>query len=126
MTDCNLEKIDVRYSQSPHWLFLHVFTGDQCVNIPMCPDPIPDLIKWLEAILTDVMEDSFIIEGEDPDWELKFVNQGNDQIMLLISPADCGEQHVQLRAIANKRQVIDAFYVGLKDFANSNCYTPWQ
>jgi len=44
--------------------------------------------------------------------------------MLVISPADCGEQYVQLRAIANKRQVIDAFYVGLKDFANSNCYTP--
>jgi len=130
MTDCNLEKIDVRYSQSRSWLFLHVFSSDQSVSIRMLDrcDPIPDLINWLEAISADVMEDSLIIDGEGIEEELKFVNRGNDQIMLVIGPANCSEQYVQVRAIVNKRQAIEAFYGGLKNFANSDSYKPedWE
>ena len=70
------------------WLHMEVSTENQSVTIQMSEvfDPIPDLIKWMEAILTDVMECSFELDEEGTD--KRFVSRRGWNERARISQAD--------------------------------------
>lgn len=105
------------------WIRFAVIVGEQRVEISASEvfDPFPDLLRWMHAILTDVEECSFTIDEEGV--EKQFVARRrcpNNLQFLIRDPAVESEE--QMRAIVGRRQLIEAFYKSVQQFARSTAY----
>ncbi|MCG7971861.1 MAG: hypothetical protein JBO36_14495 [Candidatus Thiodiazotropha taylori] len=122
------EIVSVSFTQDRYWLFMEISGTGQSVKIRMSDvyDPIPSLINWMEAILTDVEMCAFSIDEEGTEKGIRAVNRWNDTVYITIDDNYGG--HAYLKVLANRRQLIDALYNGLKNFAHSGDYHPqdWE
>ncbi|MCP4022772.1 MAG: hypothetical protein GY729_13085 [Desulfobacteraceae bacterium] len=120
------EKVNVRYCDcNSGWIHMDLSVGDKNIYLRLSEtfDPIPDLINWMEAILTDVMECAFEIDEEGN--KVKFISERrwNERLLLTI---DSGDVRIFIRTVVHRRQMLSAFYSGLKNFADSEGYIPEQ
>lgn len=83
------------------------------------------MVCWLEAVICDVHECAFGWDGEGPEGELRWLGGHDASGLLAVSwtghrRAEAFSHRVRL----NKRQMVQAFYQGFRDFVQSAKYDP--
>jgi hypothetical protein len=104
------------------WIHFKVNLGPQCVDVRASEvfDPFPDLLAWLEAIAVGVQECAFELdeEGGGKRFQFRCITYGG----FVFSMSDVPDVHVLLTGKVNPRQLVSAFYHGLREFAHSAKY----
>ncbi|MEW8439621.1 MAG: hypothetical protein AB2689_15850 [Candidatus Thiodiazotropha taylori] len=122
------ETVSVSCTQDRYWLFMEISVVGQSVKIRMSDvyDPIPSLINWMEASLTDVEMCAFSIDEEGTEKGILAVNRWDENVYITIDDNYSGDPY--LNVLADRRQLIDAIYNGLKYFSHSSNYYPqyWE
>jgi hypothetical protein len=97
------------------------------VNISLCDsaDPVPNIIRWMEALITDVMECGFRIEEEGPEKYFTACNRWNGRLFLSISEA-YRDSIPYIDAVVHRRQLIETIYRGFQAFGKSADYIAGQ
>ncbi|MBI5846630.1 MAG: hypothetical protein HZB31_01510 [Nitrospirae bacterium] len=102
-------------------LYFRVSVGNQSVDVKACntTDYFPGFIRWIEAIAVGVEECAFVAD-EEGGIDKKFVyERGRDGIFIIMNYGDKDELLV---APVNTKQMVKAFYEGLRAFATSSIY----
>lgn len=105
---------------------IHMILGTPSCEVSIrmsdCFDPIPNFIRWMEALLTDVMHCGFGIEEEGPEKYFFATTQWNGRYQLTISESDSKDAKVYLKDTIHRRQLIETIYRGLQAFGQSPEY----
>lgn len=126
----DLPAVIVEYSNcEAGWITMKVSCGGQSVHIDLSHvfDPLPDLVHWLEAILTGVMECSFNIDEEGTWKKLSAQNNYDGSVSFEITELHSDiDANIQVRV--ERRQLVSAFYNELLAFYQSSEYDPeeWE
>jgi hypothetical protein len=97
-------------------------TQEVRIRLTTCYDPIPSFIRWMEALLTDVMDCGFGIEEEGPEKYIFTRTQWDGRYLLTVSESDINNTKVYLKDTIHRRQLIGTIYRGLQAFGKSPEY----
>lgn len=112
------------YEASAGWLYYNLTVGQQSFNnrFSYVWDPLPDLKYWLEAISIGVQQTSFQYDNEGDYIKFNIERICWDREVLTVSEAyEDGE--IFINANIDRRQIVNAFYLGLLTFASSDKYS---
>jgi len=116
-----IENISLRFRDcEAGWIHLTIAAGAQEVQVRASHvfDPFPDLIRWMEAMLTDIQACSFVIDEEGDEKELVARRQWDGKLLFTVrDPVPEGEEF--FRAVVLRRQLIASIYNTLHEFARS-------
>ena len=103
------------------WIYFNVKAGGYEVNIRASGvfDPFPDLIAWLEAVTVGVQECAFDMEEEGPEKRFEYQKVTYNKFRFRITD---NYEKILLNAFVDSKQIVSAFYNGLKEFASSDEY----
>ena len=109
------------------WICFTVKAGTHEVKISASEvfDPFPDLIAWLESIAIGVQECAFDMEEEGPEKRFEYRKLAYDRFRFRITD---NYQETVLEAFVDPKQLIAAFYNGIKEFSASAEYnkSEWE
>ncbi len=112
------------------WLEFSVTVGEQSYHVvfPELWDPTYDFLRWLEAIALGVHRTSFTYDAEGPDILFDFRRRFPHNGILQIGEPDEDESLRPIHSHVDKKQMVEAFYCGMREFAQSEKYNPmhWQ
>lgn len=109
----------VFYEANAGWLCYRLTVGKQSFTNRFSHvfDPLPDFKHWLEAIATSVQQASFEYNNEGDYIDFRFEQVSQDEAALTILGAD---ENDDIKALIDRRQIVEAFYRGLLTFASSD------
>jgi hypothetical protein len=83
------------------------------------------MVQWLEAVIIGVEECAFRWEGEGPEGELRWWNNGTDSGQLQLQwDGSRTSAPAHYRILLNRSQAVRAFYQSFRAFVESNRYDP--
>jgi len=121
-TNKNTELLTVNfYKVDAGWLYFELTIGNQRFDgmFSAVFDPLLDLKQWLEAISSDVQQVSFTYNPEGTVIKFDFKKIDSEKEVFTISDI-YGDEKCIIKAEVDRRQIVNAFYLGLLDFARSD------
>ena len=124
MTKLPVQTVRVAFQETIDWggIPVTVSCGDKSVSLCAidCCDPFPAMLRWLEAITTGVLGCYFDIDEEGTDKQLTLKQYCDDSWFSIVNTYD--EEEIFIRAVVDPVQLVQAFYLGLKEYAQSPLY----
>ena len=118
------QTVRVNLQETIDWggLPITVICGDQSVHLVVtdCCDPFPAMLRWLEAITTGVLGCFFDIDEEGTDKRLTLTQYCTDSWFSIGNTYD--EEELFIRSVVDPVQLVQAFYLRLKEYAQSPLY----
>ena len=105
------------------WIHFTLDVGNQSTDIAASThyDPFPNLIRWLQRIVTGHRRCVFTIDMEGAAAEFVAADRGHGRMFLLVrSPINVIPPRI--RAVVDRRQFVDSVYTGFTSFAKSELY----
>ncbi|MCP3942422.1 MAG: hypothetical protein GY710_13170, partial [Desulfobacteraceae bacterium] len=100
------EDVKVRFYGCKYgYIKFDLTVGSQAVTVRMtdCWDPVPDLFRWMEAILTNVMECSFFIDEEQTDKGFVAKRMGQERVLLIVNDR---EDKIFIESVVHRKQMV--------------------
>jgi len=118
-----LVALEIEFGETRNGLLYFTLTlGDQSVEMRFSDvfDPLPDLKRWLEAIVIGVRQCSFQWDAEGPDYKFDFERMTYERWGFTAGNTylDEGEEPA-IRNWVDRRQLVTAFYRGFLEFEAS-------
>ena len=125
MSELSVQTVSVTFQETIDWggIPITIDCEGQSVGLVFtdCCDPFPAMLRWLEAITTGVQCCSFDVDEEGSDKRFSFEQTCNDSRFLIVDKYD--ESEIFIRSEVNPFQLVQAFYMGLVEYARSPLYT---
>ena len=119
-----VQTVHVTFQETIDWggVPITVVCGDQSAHLGItnCWDPFPSMLRWLEAITTGVQCCFFDIDEEGTDKQLTLKQYCDDSWFSIVNTYD--EEEIFIRAVVDPVQLVQAFYLGLVEYAHSPQY----
>lgn len=124
MTKLPVQTVRVAFQETIDWggIPVTVSCGDKSVSLCAidCCDPVPAMLRWLEAITTGILGCYFDIDEEETDKQLTLKQYCEDSWFSIVNTYD--EEEIFIRAVVDPVQLVQAFYLGLVEYAHSPQY----
>ncbi len=124
MSELSVQTVCVTFQETINWggIPITIACEGQSVGLVVtdCCDPFPAMLRWLEAITTGVQCCSFDVDEEGSDKRFSLEQTCNGSQFSIVDKYY--EPEIFIRSEVDPVQLVQAFYVGLVEYARSPLY----